>query len=336
MDSDNESVSSTEANYQHSFLNVSKLPVNVKNRVKALKKLQFATINAEAEYYKEVHALDVKYQKMFDAINIQRAKVVKGVHEPTGDEIDWPSDQEDEDGGENEEDSAIDEMEKLALKDFDENSKGIPKFWSYALKHANEEALMGLIESHDEPILDFLEDITVSLHEPKNTGFTLNFHFAPNGYFSNTVLTKEYELRDGPDPENPLAYDGPEIYKCKGCKIDWMEGKDVTQTKIKEKKIKTRKGAKGSPQKTREVKADSFFNFFSPPDVPEDPEANLSDEDKAVLAVDFDVGFAIKEKMISRAVLYFTGDIFDDDDFEDCETEDENDDDEEEEEDGEK
>ena len=60
--------------------------------------------------------------------------------------------------------------------------------------------------------------------------------------------------------------------------------------------------------------------------------------DQAILPVDFDVGFAIKEKVnyslgscclypscvqvISRAVLYFTGDIFgDDDDFEDCEDE---------------
>ena len=45
---------------------------------------------------------------------------------------------------------------------------------------------------------------------------------------------------------------------------------------------------------------------------------------QATLAVDFDVGFAIKEKVIPRAVLYFTGDIFgdDDEDFEDCEDED--------------
>jgi len=51
---------------------------------------------------------------------------------------------------------------------------------------------------------------------------------------------------------------------------------------------------------------------------------------QATLAVDFDVGFAIKEKVIPRAVLYFTGDIFgsdDDEDFEDCEDEDDEDED---------
>ena len=48
------------------------------------------------------------------------------------------------------------------------------------------------------------------------------------------------------------------------------------------------------------------------------------------LAIDFDVGFAIKEKIIPRAVLYFTGEILEDDeDFEDIdsdETEEEDDD----------
>ena len=34
--------------------------------------------------------------------------------------------------------------------------------------------------------------------------------------------------------------------------------------------------------------------------------------------MDFDIGYGIKEKIIPRAVLYFTGEIFDDDDYEDC------------------
>jgi len=41
------------------------------------------------------------------------------------------------------------------------------------------------------------------------------------------------------------------------------------------------------------------------------------------LAVDFEVGFAIKEKIIPRAVLYFTGEIFDDNDSEASDSEDE-------------
>merc|ERR1712098_274139 len=115
---------------------------------------------------------------------------------------------------------------------------------------------------------------------------------------------------------------------------DWKEGKDVTQKTVKVKKIKARKSGSGSADKavTKEVEADAFFNFFKPPHVPEDPKAEVSDEDRSVLAIDFDVGFAIKEKLITRGVLYFTGEVFDDE-FEDCDTEDESD---EEEEEGEK
>ena len=337
--SDNESMHSEEEEQEFQpSLDISALPIVVKNRVKALKKLQFDTINAEAEYYQEVHALDVKYQKLYDAINVKRTGVIKGEHEPAGDEIDWPSDEEEEDDEEKkQEESLANGVDKMTLTDYDENTKGIPKFWLHTLKNANEEALMGLIEPHDEAVLEHLTDITVSLNEPKNTGFTLSFHFAANPFFSNSTLSKEYQLRDGPDSESPLEYDGPEIFRCKGCKIDWLEGKDVTQKTIKIKKIKARKGAKGSPEKalTKFVAADSFFTFFRPPDVPEDPKAEVNDDDRAVLAIDFDVGFAIKEKIILRAVLYFTGDIFEDDDeFEDCDTEDEEED--EDDEDGEK
>eukprot|EP00092_Neocalanus_flemingeri_P029927 GFUD01032493.1.p1 GENE.GFUD01032493.1~~GFUD01032493.1.p1 ORF type:complete len:338 (-),score=109.97 GFUD01032493.1:187-1200(-) len=336
--SDNESMHSEEEDQEFQpSLDISALPVVVKNRVKALKKLQFETINAEADYYKEVHALDVKFQKVYDSINVKRTGVIKGEHEPAGDEIDWPSDEE-EDEEKKPEESIADGVTKMTLEaEYDENTKGIPKFWLHTLKNANEEALMGLIEPHDEAVLEHLTDITVALNEPKNTGFTLTFHFAANSFFSNPTLIKEYELRDGPDSDTPLEYDGPEIFRCKGCKIEWKEGKDITQKTIKIKKIKARKGAKGSPEKqvTKEIPADSFFNFFSPPDIPVDPKAEVSDDDRAVLAIDFDVGFAIKEKIIPRAVLYFTGDLFEDDDeFEDCDTEEEDDD--EDEEDGDK
>lgn len=47
-------------------------------------------------------------------------------------------------------------------------------------------------------------------------GFSLEFHFEPNEYFTDTVLTKRYEMRYEPDPEDPLSYEGPEIVKCTG------------------------------------------------------------------------------------------------------------------------
>lgn len=45
-------------------------------------------------------------------------------------------------------------------------------------------------------------------------GFVLEFHFGPNEYFTNSVLTKEYNMKCQPDPEHPFDFEGPEIYKC--------------------------------------------------------------------------------------------------------------------------
>jgi len=44
-------------------IDISSLPIVVQNRVKALKNLQLETVKAECDYYKEVHQLDVKFQK---------------------------------------------------------------------------------------------------------------------------------------------------------------------------------------------------------------------------------------------------------------------------------
>jgi len=47
-------------------------------------------------------------------------------------------------------------------------------------------------------------------------GFTLDFMFEPNEYFTNPVLTKEYFIRFTVDDDNPLGYEGPDIVRCKG------------------------------------------------------------------------------------------------------------------------
>jgi len=266
----------------------------------------------ESEYYKEVQALDLKYQTRYDEINKKRADVISGAYEPSGEEIIWNEPSAEENG---DAEVVTNGVSKIDLG-MDENTKGIPKFWMHALKNANEESLMGLVEPTDEPALEFLTDITVKLNEPVNNGFTLNFHFAENPYFTNSILSKEYIMREEPNKDAPFEFDGPEIINCKGCKIDWKEGKDLTQTKIK--------------KKDNEIETESFFSFFSPPFVPVGGEEEMNDKDRATIVIDFDVGYAIKEKVIPRAVLYFTGEaVEDDDDFEDCDTDEEDTEDEE-------
>jgi len=256
---------------------INQLPAEVKGRINALKNLQLNTIKAEAEYYREVQQLDIKFQAKFDEIHQKQAKVINGSHEPSGPEVQWDSHQS--------QDTDVESNKSGVHPDYPEGVKGIPKFWLHVFKNANEDCLMGLVEPHDEKVLSHMKDLTVSL---RTDGFTLHFHFEENPFFSNQVLSKDYTYSEGPEPESPLNYDGPEIIATKGCSIDWKEGKDVTSLVDK---IDTH-------GKMREEEKDSFFNFFKEGDSEED----------------FNIGIAIKEKILPRAVLYFAGEMDDEDD----------------------
>lgn len=90
------------------------------------------------------------------------------------------------------------------------------------------------------------------------------------------------------------------------------------------------------------VPTESFFNFFSPPQPPTDDDDTVATDIEERLELDYQLGEDIKEKLIPRAIDWFTGealqfeelgddmepDEFDDDD-EDEDDEDEDDEDDE-------
>ena len=79
---------------------------------------------------------------------------------------------------------------------------------------------------------------------------------------------------------------------------------------------------------------ESFFNFFDPPKPPQDDDDATSDIEER-LELDYQLGEDIKEKLIPRAIDWFTGealqfeqgfeDFDDEDEFEDEDDEDEED-----------
>jgi len=160
--------------------------------------------------------------------------------------------------------------------------------------------------------------------------FTLEFHFQPNEYFTNTVLVKEYDMKCFPETDDPFGFEGPEIYKCRGCTINWNKGKNVTLKTVKKKQKHKSRGVVRTITKT--VQNDSFFNFFSPPTIPEDINADDVDEEvRTLLTTDFEIGHYIRERIVPRAVLYFTGEGLEDEDYDDDDEEEEEDDDDDEE-----
>jgi len=311
---------------------IQSLPPQVKRRMKSLKKLQLESTKIESDFYKEVQELECKYQSIYQPLYDKRTQIVKGEYEPTDAEADFPSDSEDEEA-----DLSTDIKDKKAtIEEIDEKTdkvketkeedvKGIPSFWLTIMK--NVEMLAEMVQETDEPVLEKLEDVTVKLHSKPLLGFTIYFHFQENEYFNNPVLTKEYEMKCEPLEEDPFSFEGPEIIKCKGCLIDWKKGKNLTVKTVKKKQKHKNKGSVRTI--TKQVKADSFFNFFDPPQVPDDPKAEVDEETQALLTADFEIGHYINERIVPRAVLYFTGEALEEDSEFDEEESDPDDDDEE-------
>ncbi|EHY57530.1 histone chaperone [Exophiala dermatitidis] len=294
---------------------VESLPTPVRRRVTGLKGIQKDHAKLEAEFQEEVLQLEKKYFAKFTPLYEKRAAIVNGETEPTESEVEAGKD-EDEDEGEEE----PKEEEKPSAEDM----KGIPEFWLTAMK--NQISLAELITDRDEEALRSLTDIRMEyLDRP---GFRLIFEFAPNDFFTNKTITKTYYYRE----EN--GYGGDFIYDhAEGDKIDWKPGKDLT-VRVESKKQRN-KNTKQTRVIKKTVPTESFFNFFSPPVPPTDEDDVASDIEER-LELDYQLGEDIKEKLIPRAIDWFTGEAlaFEEfDDAEDAEFDDEDDEDDEDEED---
>lgn len=312
---------------------IDSLPGPVKKRLKALKKIQLETTKLEAKFYEEVHQLECKYHQLYTPLYEKRAQITKGDYEPKEDECDWPSDDEEADLADdvkdkvkvNEEGSGDKEKKENGVAD---DAKGVPEFWLTIFK--NIEMIQDMIQDHDEPALEALNDVKVTFSDGKGDapmGFKLHFLFGPNDFFTDTELIKEYEMKCTPNEEDPFSFDGPEIFKCKGCPIHWKPNKNLTVKTVKKKQKHKSKGNVRTI--TKQVKNDSFFNFFDPPAIPDDPEAEVDADTQELLTSDFEIGHYIRERVVPRAVLFFTGEALEEDDFDEEEDDDEDEGDEE-------
>jgi nucleosome assembly protein 1-like 1 len=286
------------------------LPAAVQRRINGLKFLQSKHTELEGKFQEEVLALEKKYLELYRPYYDKRAEVVAGKYEPTEEEVAIGA-KVDEDS-DDEQEPAAEKIEED--KEDEENVTGIPEFWLTALK--THPQVGETISEEDCDALKHLVDIRMTYLE--KPGFRIEFEFSENDYFTDKVLTKTYHYQDN-------VSGGDYVYDfAEGCKINWKEGKDLTTT------VETKKQRHKGTNKTRVVKrtvpAETFFNFFSPPTIPEE-EADLDEEEAegldAKLEADYEMGEEFKEKIIPHAVDFFTGkaldyeDYDDEDDFED-------------------
>ncbi|XP_021275838.1 nucleosome assembly protein 1;3-like isoform X2 [Herrania umbratica] len=283
------------------------LSPNVRKRVEVLREIQSQHDELEVKFFEERAALEAKYQKLYQPLYAKRYDIVNGVGEAEG----TPNE------------ATMDQGEDKAAEE-----KGVPDFWLTAMK--NNEVLSEEITERDEGALKYLKDIKwYRIEEPK--GFKLEFYFDTNPYFKNTLLTKTYHMIDE---------DEPILEKAIGTEIEWYPGKCLTQKLLKKK---PKKGAKNAKPITKTEDCESFFNFFNPPQVPDDDEdidEDTAEELQNQMEQDYDIGSTIRDKIIPHAASWFTGEAIqadeleiEDDDEDDDVDEDEDEDDEEDEDD---
>jgi nucleosome assembly protein 1-like 1 len=157
------------------------VPPVVKRRIKALKKLQLEATNIEAKFFAEVHALECKYHKLYVPMYEKRHSIVNGAYEPTEEESQWPSDDEEENlGNQLKTKAKIDEetnkTPEIIPKSPENTDKpdplGIPNFWLTIFQNVN--LLSEMVQPPDEPILGHLKDIKVDCSENPMVSFATN------------------------------------------------------------------------------------------------------------------------------------------------------------------
>nr|XP_011470844.1 PREDICTED: nucleosome assembly protein 1;2-like isoform X2 [Fragaria vesca subsp. vesca] len=230
-------------------LNPSKLqrfPPDTRRRIEHLIQIQKDHDELKAQFYKDRGALEAKYEKVFyQPLYDKRYNIVNGIGVTTSSESPTTN-QED---------------------------KGIPEFWFFAMKGLTETSKM--IHAYDEGALKYLEDIKW-LWTDNHKGFKLEFYFGPNPFFKNSVLTLTYHMTD--EDESIME-------KIIGTEIEWSsEGRHLKKRRTGNRRI--------------------FFDLFSPPEVHNDyKDLKL----KYMLQEDYLIGSSIRDDIIPRAVLWFTG-----------------------------
>lgn len=288
---------------------VDSLSKPIKKRVFGLKSIQQQQMKLEAEFQKELLNLEKQFFKKYEPLYERRSKIINGDYEPTNEEIEEGEALEEEEKG----DDMIKEEDEMDEDEQSNEEKGIPGFWLTALENLS--TVAEIITERDSEVLQYLKDIRMEYLE--TAGFELIFEFdTKNTFFSNQILTKTYHY------QAELGYSGDFVYDhADGCEINWKSKESNVTINIERRKQRNK-----TTKQTRTIEkltpTESFFNFFDPPKPPkvnedvEDSEGDEEDEDEdeededleARLELDYQLGEEIKDRLIPRAIDWFTGD----------------------------
>lgn len=261
------------------------LPGYILARVERLKSLDEQRESLMTTYLEERAALELKYETLCKPLYDDRAAVACG-----------------EKDGEISQDAAADVAEDASPEDPGPPVKGIPQFWIAAM--TNCETIGEVVAEEDVDIFEKLQNITC-VQDDDGKGFALRFQFAPNDYFHDTVLTKQYKV------PNLLLSDEPILKNVSGCKIQWKKDMSLTFRTVQKKQRGKGKNAGQVRSVSKTERRESFFHWFDPPEMP--PMDQMDEEQAERLEEEFDSDYGIAQAfrcdIVPKAVLWFTGEV---------------------------
>ena len=287
---------------------VDALPKVIRDRVYSLGALQTQLFDIEKNFQVEMFELEDKYNKLYKPLMERRAAIVAGSQQPTAEEIEQGRELAGEDDEEEDEEEEEEEEE-------DEDLRGVPAFWLTALE--NLPIVNETITDRDSEVLEHLTNVAMEYISEGQPGFKLIFSFGPGAaeFFTNTTVTKTYYY------QSELGYSGDFVYDhAESEALEWVDSAHNVTVTVEERKQRN-KATKQVRTVERLTPCESFFNFFDPPsadavqalqdaavsgEMPEDLDEDAQ-ETEARLALDYSMGEQLKDKLIPRAVDWFTG-----------------------------
>ncbi|EZG51419.1 nucleosome assembly protein [Gregarina niphandrodes] len=177
----------------------------------------------------------------------------------------------------------------------------VTDFWLQALKH--HATFSASIEVWDEPVLKHITDIQADcLDGDWQKSFRITFHFEPNAFFTNSVLTKQFVMDEDEETGENL------LVQAIGTKIDWKPGKDVTVKIIS--KRQRHKLSKEMRTVTVKKARPSFFNFFRTRVFPTEQELQVMRESEVqrlenYFSVEYELGQILRDRIVPLATGWY-------------------------------
>lgn len=170
---------------------INEMDEELRDRFKALKVIQDQIQDADSDEAKEIRKLEVEFEKKYKEIYRIREQIING-------KLAVPQDlvKEFDERAQKVKDEDYDKLEVTPcdVKSIQNSKMGVSDFWMRALIN---HPLGHVITEKDRPILGYLQNIELDLHEEdKGDGFDLIFTFAPNSYFDGTEIKCEFYKKE--------------------------------------------------------------------------------------------------------------------------------------------